>query len=400
MVSASQGFRFIAIMLFVGALCLPMATGLSALLGGGEARSAKEQRKLNPWPTFPETLPQAKQWPRRFSAWFDDRFGLRRHFINLHNYGKAWLGVSPSEKVVIGRDGWLFIDSAHLTDANRGARPFPEAGPGALAELFLETQDRLAQRGIAYIHLTPPDKQSLYFDQLPGRIRRVGDSRYDQWRDAAMRSRLNFVDVFPAIQRARKEGSTPFMQSDSHWNCKGAYVAYRALMAGLNKNRPVPLPVVGEDEVRFVPRDLPQGGDIARNSMGVPYLFPDAYAFTCPIGESGKANASYTAWRTGEPLALWETYRAARPSRVVNHDFPEGPRALVLRDSFTNAMIPFLNRSFGEVVYMAHTARPLRWDVIDEVAPDIVIYEHVERTLTRFDRLLGEPAAPSDPDGR
>jgi hypothetical protein len=190
------------------------------------------------------------------------------------------------------------------------------------------------------------------------------------------------------------------MQTDSHWNCRGAFLAYGALMEAINRNRHEKLPVLAEKDVEFERRTDPVGRDLVRASLGTPYLFPEGYAMRCKIGSGEPANATYTALETGEPLSLYETYVAARASRVINHDFPEGPRVLVLRDSYANAMIPFLNRSFGELIYMAHTAKPPDEALIHKMAPDIVIYEHVERTLSRFGKVLAADGLPlSQPRG-
>lgn len=384
--------QYMAIIVFVVALCLPVATAFPALLGDGESVSAQEKRQLNPWPGVPGSLPQIRRWPEQFSRWFDDRFGYRDQLIDLHNYGKAALGISPSRRVVLGHDGWVFIDSAHLTDANRGARPFAPGEAMRLADYFLSIQTRLAERGIPYIHVTPPDKQSLFREFLPRRIRYVGPSRYSEWRAIATASRLNFVDIYPDIRRGLDGGETLYMQTDSHWNCQGAYVAYRQLMAKLNALRTEPVPVLSDVDVKFRPREDPMGGDLVRNSLGTPYLFPESKAMSCRIARP--ANATYTALEDGKKLRLSETYVAARPSRTVNHEFPDGPRALVFRDSYTNAMIPFLNRSFGEVVYVAHRAQALDESLIDELEPDVVIVENIERTLVRFGKVIAEDGLP------
>jgi hypothetical protein len=382
----------LGIALFVTVLSLPVATGLPRMLGAGDEVSMQENRKLNPWPGVPATLPELRRWPGNFNSWFDDRFGLRDVFIGLHNYGKAALGVSPSDRVVLGRAGWVFINSAHLTDANRGARPFAPGEARRLAEHFAQIQSRLAERGVTYVHLTPPDKQSLFGQYLPARIRTVGPSRYGEWRDAVRTTSLNYVHVLPVFRRSLDAGETPYMQTDSHWNCYGAYLAYREIIARLNEGRGMPLPVLGEADVSFRPFVDPVGGDLVRNALGTPYLFPETLAMSCPIATP--ANATYTALEDGATLSLTQTYVAARPSRVVNHDFPDGPRALVLRDSYTNAMIPFLNRSFGEVIYMTHSAEPLDESLIDELNPDIVVFEHIERTLMRFGAVIGADGLP------
>ena len=60
-------------------------------------------------------------------------------------------------------------------------------------------------------------------------------------------------------------------------------------------------------------------------------------------------------------------------------------------------MIDYLNGSFGEVIYMHRdTGLPGPRQIAD-LAPDIVIYEHVERSLVGLRRSLRK--ADSPPDG-
>ncbi len=370
------------IAVFVGLLCLP---GITALTGFGNDAdiAAREQRRVGPLPDLPDDLAALRAFPKGLEAWFDDRFGLREQMILLHNGAKALLGISPNDRAIIGKDGWLFIDQTRLMDANRGAWPFPDGAPQRLAARFVSLQEGLAARGIAYVQYTPPDKQSLYADLLPSRIEFVGPSRYQQWRDAARASALHFADLYPALEDSRRRGESPYMQTDSHWNCRGAYLAYREVMTVLNRQLEHPLPVVPESAVRFRRFHDPIGRDLARNFIGVPVLFPEHHAMDCSVGDEPRH--SYYSVETGKPVTRWALNVAARPSRVVNHDLPDGPRALVLRDSFTNAMIDFLNHSFGEVIYMRHYADLPDAALIDEIQPDVVLYGHVERSLGRLD---------------
>jgi hypothetical protein len=55
---------------------------------------------------------------------------------------------------------------------------------------------------------------------------------------------------------------------------------------------------------------------------------------------------------------------------------------LIYRDSYANALVPFLIHSFGEVIYAA-TETKMGFDPadVDRYNPDLVIYEFVERGL-------------------
>jgi alginate O-acetyltransferase complex protein AlgJ len=378
---ASRKLDLLLIAGFVILLAIPGATG-SLGLWGGDSIGTRELRKRSDWPGLPRDLTALRRWPVEVQSWFDDRFGLRDQLIVLHNAAKALIRVSPSDKAIIGRDGWLFIEQSYLTEANRGVRPFTPGQLDLLVEHFVSFQQRLHQAGIEYLHFTPPDKQSLYADFLPSRIRFIAPSRYEHWREAAALSPLRFIDVYPALQRARDTGEFPYMQTDSHWNCRGAFVAYEQVMAGLQETFARPLRVLSRSEVDFERYRDPRGRDLARNVIGVPSLFPENQAMRCAIADASEL--AFFDLKSGKTLQRRELDVAPRATRVVNRDFPDGARALVLRDSFGNAMIDFFNHSFAEVIYLYRLPGPPSDERIAELAPDVVIYEHVERSLVPY----------------
>jgi hypothetical protein len=70
------------------------------------------------------------------------------------------------------------------------------------------------------------------------------------------------------------------------------------------------------------------------------------------------------------------------------------PRAVVFRDSFGNALIPFLSEHFRRVLYVW---RPnLEPAFVEEEQPDVVIHEIAERFLGRPPRGIREIVAGSD----
>ena len=56
-------------------------------------------------------------------------------------------------------------------------------------------------------------------------------------------------------------------------------------------------------------------------------------------------------------------------------------KVLVFRDSFTEAMLPYLSETFGEVEYIWNHNFNSYQDKIREYKPDIVIHEMVERYI-------------------
>ena len=101
------------IVLFALGIGLPMA---GSVLGRKATVAWGEKRALAPKPALPRDRAALATFPARFEAYFADRFGFRGTLLRWNSVAKAgWLGVSPTPKVVIGRDGWLFL-AGHAMD--------------------------------------------------------------------------------------------------------------------------------------------------------------------------------------------------------------------------------------------------------------------------------------------
>jgi alginate O-acetyltransferase complex protein AlgJ len=67
---------------------------------------------------------------------------------------------------------------------------------------------------------------------------------------------------------------------------------------------------------------------------------------------------------------------------VTEHPDKRLPRAVVFRDSFASALIPFLSEHFSRAVYLWQN--DFDPDVIEQEHPDVVIQEIVSRHLYVF----------------
>ena len=67
---------------------------------------------------------------------------------------------------------------------------------------------------------------------------------------------------------------------------------------------------------------------------------------------------------------------------VTGIDDPSLPRAVIFRDSFTSALVPFLSEHFSRAVYLWQN--DFDADVVTREHPDVVIQEIVGRHLYNF----------------
>ncbi|MDH5526402.1 MAG: hypothetical protein OEY97_03750 [Nitrospirota bacterium] len=365
--------------LFLGILAAPLA----ALPGGSGNDLADmetaEKRRMAAFPPRPHSVAELNAFPGRFGDWFGDHMGLRRTLVQTHNRVRLLgLGTSPSPQAVVGRDGWHFY--AHEAAMRGYRRQFPFTTEQLIRwQHTLEARrDWLAERGIQYLFVVVPDKATVYGEFMPARITRQDNpTRLDQFlAHMAAHSSVPVLDLRPALLAA-KGGDTPlYRKTDSHWNEYGGFVGYRELMRRVGAMVGAPPPHALTD-FRVATETVPGGGlaglyDLnASLTEPVPRLTPNFAP--CPPARPVAFEGDFT----------WYTGRGPLRTRCDREGLP---RAVFFRDSFADALLPFVGDHFAEAVYIVN---PFMREIMEQIlagrnmaqAPDLVIEQVVQRKL-------------------
>lgn len=92
--------------LFICAIALPP---LVMLLEPRRDFSESENRRLAPFPSWPADYNSLPAFRKGVDTFYGDHFGLRIPLIHLRGALLFYaLHTSPSEQVILGKDGWLF----------------------------------------------------------------------------------------------------------------------------------------------------------------------------------------------------------------------------------------------------------------------------------------------------
>ncbi len=353
--------QWVLIGLFALATVLPMA---DRWWGFDPTPAPNENRHFAEPATTPTTLDEVFAFPAAYEAWFKDHFGLRSTLIHWHAALMLdGFGVSPTPSVLIGDQGWLYLGKNKAVDAYRCVFPYTEAALDYEAKEVREHRDWLQQRGIAYLHVWAPLKHTVYPEHLPSWVQRSGGPcRLDQWLQRMQREGLPVLDLRPSQRQAKAEGLA-YHLTDTHWNPRGAYHGYRAIVEALRTAFPAlqPLP---PQRVRYREADV-LGGDLARlmdlaERYRGPTVFSDIVQPRCR--EAGLNGLT-------------------RPKGIKLEAFAcgHGPKIVMLHDSFGNALIPYLAQTAGRLL----TAEFANFDkeLIEHEKPDVVIEVHLERQL-------------------
>jgi alginate O-acetyltransferase complex protein AlgJ len=354
-ISASNPrFAVVQAVLFLTAICTPLAVNLAGVDGGDPTIENRELATLD----------------EGVFAWFDDHFGLRSALVRT-NAGLEYFGAgsSPSPSVIRGRDGWLYYGESDAVEDYVSRSPLTAHEVEAWRQTVKRSRDWLRRRGAAYVFTIVPDKHVIYPEHMPASLHQVGSSRrMDQVLEAVAASGVA-VDVRPALEAA-KPRERVYHLTDSHWNARGALAAYQPIVAAVRAQNPAVPPAWKRSDFEEVERET-GGLDLARMLSLNRVLHEDDLALV--------PKRPRLAQIVDPPGA---DYSAELGRLVTEIPGSHMPRAVIFRDSFATALVPFLAEHFSRAVFLWQKDF-IPEQVVQEGA-DVVIYELAGRQLYNF----------------
>lgn len=339
-----------------------------------------ENRLLATMPGSPRTSEQLAQFPKAFERYMDDNFGFRRFLQRSYHRIIIATGSSPLDNILLGKDGWLFTAYMDLTHQNRGAMMFSPEELDRYANAFSQQRRWVESRGADYFLMPIPDKNTLYPEFLPDHARQVRQSRFAQVQQVLGEQGEPFIDVLSKLEEARARGEWIYWQTDTHWNCLGAFHAYDKLMDAVDSSAAPYRKRVLPSALALEARPPSVGGDMSQmllmedillehRDVGCGLVLSDDVGFSGERLSDGFVRNNHIEPQQNE---VWR-YRQDVPSIES--------KALVFRDSYAHLLLPYLIKTFDEVVVVPHGE--LNFDDQHFLAhePDVVIYQFVERHL-------------------
>lgn len=316
------------------------------------------------------------EFPQNFDRYLQDNFGFRDLLVVTHNTLTYKLfGDSPTDRVVLGKDGWLF-----------GGRDAVKMEPFSATELELMRR-RLEQRaaflksrGIDYVVVVIPSKHYVYPEMYP---REFGHdllvNRAKQFIEFAQ-EKVSFPIVYPleSLKAARQTSNDLlYRKTDGHWTQIGAFIAYEELVRVLRRSYPQILPVKRSDlKLRYKTEE----GALGR-MLGV--LSP-------PKAEKPVLKPSWNdPWYMLSTRSKWKRGLGIRSlDRTVSFQGKNDQRpdlagsAIVYRDSFFASLFPYVSRHFTKMLTITshvHAFDPL---LMELERPTIVIDQFLDLYLS------------------
>lgn len=350
-----------------------------AVVAPGKTLSTIEKRELVAFPEITPDLNMLKQFPAEFEKYFNDHFGFREWLIRRYNYiHMFWLKTSPIEKVMLGKNGWLYRNEYKITDDYRGLAELNQSQLKFWQNALTARKRWLAKQSIHYVLAIAPNKQSIYPEHLPNYVNQVHtDSRLDQFLSYMRNnSSVDILDLRIPLKEAKKDRQVYF-KVDSHWNQIGAYAASAYIIQNIrpwfpHKKGLAPLSFSRATTVNGTGQDL-------ANMLGLNNILNEQVVV--PILDTTCARRrNEPATHSRRDVDYKEEYTQRRPL-VMGCEKSE-LRCIAFGDSCLRDVIPFLSEHFAQIVFIRNRyTRNKAQNLIQHIRPHILIEEFVENTV-------------------
>jgi len=337
--------------LFITALFLPAMDQYFQFLPQMEST---EKRILAKRPTA--DIRSLFSFPEAYEAYFHDNFGLRNLLVRWNSLIQfKWLKISPHPMVLLGKNDWLFFSDKTTILDYRGLHLWSAAELDAIEQRLGSDTTMLKSRGIQYVVVVCPNKDTIYPEYMPATITKVSNvRRLDQLMELQkVNPELQIIDLRDVL-RKWKASYLLYKKLDSHWNSIGGMVVYQEIMRNIAKVFPDVSPLAMADVDITVEALEKADGDLAA-LLAMGGVLPEVRV---------------TVHRKAKLM----------PSKKIR-------KLLIFHDSFLAEIHPYLYHDFEQVVLINHGFAYINHETIQREKPDVVIYEVIERSL---DALLAE----------
>ncbi|MBS1169325.1 MAG: hypothetical protein H6R01_243 [Burkholderiaceae bacterium] len=282
--------------------------------------------------------------------------------------GEARIGTS--DKWYHGKDDWLFLGNAYDKTVSKTRLVImpSESEITTTREIFSKIAKTGADHESKVVLFVGANKSSIYPEYLPDEIKpsqkKYVDFFLDKLRDIP---NLTIYNSTSDLLSAKETSGLLYWMTDTHWNNKGAFVAF----TGFSKLLKLPTP-----QIKFQ-----QGKTHSGDLIDISGLkdFP-----------LHKKDNWEVVWKTQQSVTEAEIPNepetpGGKPVIVFNQNAITDKRVWIVGDSFTGALKQYFNATFKETHYIGHWNQklkelPARIMNADK-RPDMIIIVRVERSF-------------------
>lgn len=298
--------------------------------------SEQENRYLQMRPEFSFKSLFSGDYTSKFETYTTDQFTFRDEWITLKAASELALGKQENNDVHLCENGTL------IEGFKRPESSVLDSNMSALNTLVGNTDAKV------YFALIP-DKSDIYSSLLPKNV--PNDSEKEVIDYCYGQSNATNVDMYSALSAHKDEYI--FYRTDHHWTSLGAYYGLSALAESMG----LPCPALDSYTDRHVVSEEFYG--TTWSSSGFSWVDPD----TMEIFVNAPEGLKVTSYPQGSPVEgklydfsflekkdKYSMFMGGNcPMHVIETGNEDKPSLLILRDSYTDSLIPFLLDDFSEI---------------------------------------------------
>lgn len=281
--------------------------------------SENENRILTVAPEISGDSVANGQLAREISDFFSDHFPLRDFFVELHSNSELLL-QGESNGVIKGKNGVLAIRpenlKKHLNNLKRTTN---------VINKFAEDFENMGLYSVSAIAPFPTEAQKSSMPRL--------------WSNAHLPDVTENIKSAVSLADVLKDKENVWYKTDHHWTSYGAYLAYVKLGEALGYT-----PYAPRDFSINTVSDTFYGTVYSRS--GLYSTKPDTVELWRYAGDEKFYDMSYL-----DKKDKYAVFGGGNHGHLTYDSDEEKPRLLIIKDSYANAVIPFIARHFSlEVV--------------------------------------------------
>lgn len=256
-----------------------------------------------------------------------------------------------STQVLLGKNDWLFykteIDGHPIWDY-MGINHFTEEELAAMAANLTQMRDYFEERGIDFFITALPNKEVVYEENMPDTIARVNEVSRSEQVAEYMWANTDLKYIYPKQQLLEaKEDYQIYYETDTHWNQIGAFIGMQEIFKEAYGTH------AEADSVSFRVDSETFAGDLA-------------------------TIAGVTADYSNDTVYVFEAESADEAQYRDEVCF-------VVGDSFSGFLSTIAKGYYKEVHWIYAT--DFTMDMVEELQPDVIIWETVERYMETFQNV-------------
>lgn len=313
-----------------------------------------ENTTLSEWPAFVKDGKPNINYLEDMGDYFEDHFAFRLQMLtaNALIWSKGF-DTSTTDQVVTGKDDWLYFSGT--MDDYTGRDLLSDRELKAIVHNLSLMDSYVEFCGGRLIVTVAPNKNTLYNSAMPYYYQKGETSNLERLVPLLEEAGIEYVDLTETFQN---EDEVLYFKRDSHWNNKGALLAYNTIMDAMGREHETYANVPTVTEKDHI-------GDIDE------ILYPLAAEPEENIYYSKDWGFDYVNDVTDNMDEWIETVNPNKDGTL-----------LMYRDSFGESILLFFADEYNKAYFSRLV--PYNMENLIQYQPDTVIVERVERQIDAF----------------